>query len=82
MLIVQVCDFGDDGDARHRMHDPSRFLGRLPGVTAIDCHFRHRYLPQLVDQADVLVLQFVNDWEWLSVCTRRAQRKLTPISNT
>ena len=60
------------------MHDPSRFLGRLPGVTAIDCHFRHRHLPRLAHEADVLVLQFVNDWEWLSVCARRrAQRKLT-----
>ena len=78
MLIVQVCDFGDDGDARHRMHEPSRHLGRLPGVTAIDCHFRHRTLPQLVELADVLVLQFVNDWDWLAVCTRRrVQGKLT-----
>ena len=78
MLIVQVCDFGEDGDARHRMHEPSRFLGRLPGVTAIDCHFRHRELPRLIDEADVLVLQFVNDWEWLSVCARRrAQGKRT-----
>jgi hypothetical protein len=30
MLIVQVCDFGDDGDARYRVHDPSIALGALP----------------------------------------------------
>jgi predicted O-linked N-acetylglucosamine transferase (SPINDLY family) len=78
MLIVQVCDFGEDGDACHRMHEPSRHLGRLPGVTAVDCHFRHRHLPQLIDEADVLVLQFVNDWEWLPVCSRRrAHGKVT-----
>ena len=42
MLIVQVCDFGDDGDARYRMHEPSRHLGRLAGVTVVDCHFSQR----------------------------------------
>ena len=71
MLIAQVCDFHDDGDARYRLHDPSRFLGRLPGVVAVDCHFYHRHLPRLADLADVLVLQFVNDWELLSLCARR-----------
>jgi len=71
MLIVQVGDFHDDGDARYRLHDPSRYLGRVPGVSAVDCHFYHRHLPKLADSADVLVLQFVNDWELLSLCARR-----------
>jgi tetratricopeptide (TPR) repeat protein len=78
MLIVQVCDFGEDGDAQYRLHDPSRQLGQLPGVTAVDCHFYHRYLPDLAEFADVLILQFVNDWELLSVCEhRRRQGKVT-----
>jgi tetratricopeptide (TPR) repeat protein len=71
MLIVQVCDFGYDGDARYRLHDPSRFLGRLPGVTSVDCHFFSRHLPQLTELADVLVVQFVNDWDLLELCLRR-----------
>jgi tetratricopeptide (TPR) repeat protein len=71
MLIVQVCDFGVDGDTHYRLHEPSRHLGRLPGVTAVDCHFYHRALPELAEQADVLIVQFVNDWELLSVCERR-----------
>jgi tetratricopeptide (TPR) repeat protein len=71
MLIVQVCDFGYDGDARYRLHDPSRFLGRLPGVTSIDCHFFSRHLPALTELADVLVVQFVNDWDLLELCLRR-----------
>ncbi len=78
MLIVQVCDFGNDGDAEYRMHSPSRQLGALPGVTAIDCHFSHRCLPDLAELADVLVFQFVNDWELLAICERRrAAGKLT-----
>ena len=71
MLIVQVCDFGYDGDARYRLHDPSRFLGQLPGVTSIDCHFFSRHLPELAELADVLVVQFVNDWDLLELCLRR-----------
>jgi tetratricopeptide (TPR) repeat protein len=71
MLIVQVCDFGYDGDARYRLHDPSRFLGRLPGVTSVDCHFFSRHLPALSELADVLVVQFVNDWDLLELCLRR-----------
>jgi tetratricopeptide (TPR) repeat protein len=71
MLIVQVCDFGHDGDARYRLHDPSRFLGRLPGVTSIDCHFFSRHLPELTELADVLVVQFVNDWDLLELCLKR-----------
>jgi tetratricopeptide (TPR) repeat protein len=71
MLIVQICDFHDNGDARYRVHDPSRYLGRVPGVVAVDCHFYHRHLPALADAADVLVMQFVNDWDLLSLCERR-----------
>ncbi|HZK82743.1 MAG TPA: tetratricopeptide repeat protein [Humisphaera sp.] len=71
MLIVQVCDFGSDGDARYRLHDPSRYLSKLDGVTAIDCHFFSRHLYELTNLADVLVLQFVNDWDLLEVCQRR-----------
>lgn len=71
MLIVQLCDFGTDGDARYRVHDPSRAMGRIPGVTSIDCHFFSRFLPELMEQADVLVLQFVKDWELTGICQRR-----------
>ena len=71
MLIVQVCDFGDDGDARYRLHDPCRYLSRLPDVTAIDCHFFSRHLKELAERADVLVLQFVNNWDLLETCERR-----------
>jgi tetratricopeptide (TPR) repeat protein len=78
MLIVQVCDFGVDGDAEYRLHAPSRFLGRCPGTTVVDCHFFHRKLPRLVEEADVVVLQFVNDWDLLVLCSRRrAAGKLT-----
>ena len=73
MLIAQVCDFGDDGDARYRAHDPSRFLARLPQVTTVDCHYFGRHLMELVDAADVLVLHFVNDWDFLDLCLRRRQ---------
>jgi tetratricopeptide (TPR) repeat protein len=71
MLIVQVCDFGHDGDARYRVHDPSRALGALPGVTTVDCHFLSRFLPDLAERADVLVLQFVMDWDLTGLCLRR-----------
>lgn len=71
MLIVQVCDFGSDGDARYRLHDPSRYLGRIPGVTTVDCHFFSRFLPELSELADVLVLQFVKDWSLVELVERR-----------
>ena len=73
MLIVQVCDFGNDGDAEYRMHAPLRQLGKIPGVITIDCHFSHRHLPALAELADVLVVQFINDWELLSLCQRRRE---------
>jgi tetratricopeptide (TPR) repeat protein len=71
MLIVQICDFGNDGDAQYRLHDPSVFLSRLEGVTVVDCHFAHRHVRDLAQCADVLVVQFVDDWDLLSVCARR-----------
>ncbi|MSR32981.1 MAG: hypothetical protein EXR99_15925 [Gemmataceae bacterium] len=71
MLIGQICDFGHDGDSHYRLHAPTRQLAALPGVVAVDCHFYHRLLPQLIEQADVLVLQFVNDWDWLAICSHR-----------
>ena len=71
MLIVQVCDFRDDGDGHYRLNEPSRQLGQLPDVTVVDVHFLHRSLPELTSAADVLVLHFVNDWELLSLCERR-----------
>src|SRR6185295_3057818 len=78
MLIVQVCHFDDNGDAHYRLHEPSRHLARLPGVTAIDCHFAHRYLETLTQLADVLVLQFVNDWDLVShFAPRRARGQIT-----
>ncbi len=79
MLIVQVCDFGNDGDSRYRMLDPSAFLSRLDGVTVVDCHFAHRYLHDLTKCADVLVVQFVEDWDLLSVCARRRESGLVTI---
>ena len=71
MLIVQLCDFGDDGDAEYRLHQPSRHLGAIEGVTVIDCHFAHRSVPELALLADVLVIQFFNDWDVLSLCDQR-----------
>ncbi len=79
MLIVQVCDFGDDGDAEYRMHAPVRQLGKIPGLTTIDCHFSHRHLPALARLADVLVVQFINDWELLALCQRRREAGLITI---
>ena len=80
MLIVQICDFGSDGDAHYRLHDPSRQMGKLPGVTAVDCHYFSRHLPDLIELADVLVMQFVNDWDLLSACLRRrATGKVTVL---
>lgn len=74
MLIVQLCDFGVDGDAQYRMHDPSRALGAAPGVTAIDAHFAHPRVAQWIDTADVLVIQFFNEWDLVSVCEQRRRR--------
>src|SRR5262249_12631389 len=59
LLILQICEFLDDGDGMYRLHQPSRYLSRLPGVIVVDCHFYHRFLPALVEKADVLVLPFI-----------------------
>lgn len=78
MLIVQICYFGDDGDARYRLHEPSAHLARLPGITTVDCHFLSRHLPELADLADILVMQSINDWDFLSLLKRRkAAGKIT-----
>ena len=78
MLIVQVCDFGEDGDALYRAHAPSRELGRLPGITSVDCHFLSRHLPDLARRADILLTHFVNDWDFLELClARKAGGKVT-----
>lgn len=71
VLIVQLCDFGSDGDAQYRLHEPSRQLGALPGVSVVDCHFAAHGVAELAEAADVLVIQFFNDWELLSLCERR-----------
>jgi len=79
MLIVQVCDFGSDGDAQYRLHEPSRYLGKLPSVTTIDCHFFSRHRDELADLADVMIIQFVNDWDLTSLCLRRRKAGLVTI---
>ncbi|WP_295456884.1 glycosyltransferase [uncultured Thiodictyon sp.] len=71
MLIVQLCDFGVDGDAQYRMHAPSRALGAIPGVTAIDAHFAHPRVAEWIETADVVVIQFFNDWDLVSLCEQR-----------
>src|SRR5713101_4871452 len=71
MLVLQVCDFLDDGDGFYRLHEPSRHLSRLPGVTVIDAHFYHRLLPPLVDAADVVILPFVHNDDLFPVIERR-----------
>ncbi len=55
-LIVQICEFQEDGDGFYRLHEPNRQLARLPGVVTIDCDVHHRLLPRLAEQADILVL--------------------------
>lgn len=56
LLIVQVCEFLDNGDGVHRFHAPSRYLSQLPGVVVVDCDVLHRLLPPLAEVADVLIL--------------------------
>ena len=78
MLIVQIGDFGTDGDAHYRIHAPARSMGSLDGVICIDIHLRHRLLPTLVEQADVLVLQFFSDWDLIPLISMR--KKLGKIT--
>ncbi len=71
LLILQICDFLDDGDGHYRLHEPSRQLARLPGVAVIDCHFYHRLLPGLAEAADVVVLPFVHNEDFFPAIERR-----------
>ena len=78
LFILQICDFLDDGDGFYRLHEPSRQLGRLPGVVVVDCHYYHRLLPKLIAAADVIVLPFIHDWDFFSIIEqRRAAGKVT-----
>lgn len=70
LLIVQVCEFLDVGDAVHRFHGPSRALSRLPGVAVIDIDLNHRLLPLLAETCDVLVLAGY-DWDFFPMLERR-----------
>jgi glycosyltransferase involved in cell wall biosynthesis len=79
LLVVQVCDFLDDGDRFYRYHLPSRRLARLPGVRVIDCHYLHHLLPELLEAADVLVLQFIHDWGLLGMIERRRAAGLVTV---
>ena len=78
MLIVQVGDFGTDGDAHYRIHAPARFMGLMPGVVCVDVHFHHHLLPMLAEKADVLVLQFFTDWDLIPLLSMR--KKLGKIT--
>jgi len=78
MLIVQVGDFGTDGDAHYRIHAPARFMGLIDGVVCVDVHFHHRLLPTLVEKADILVLQFFSDWDLIPLL--RMRKKLGKIT--
>jgi hypothetical protein len=78
MLIVQVGDFGTDGDAHYRIHAPARFMGLIDGVVCVDVHFHHHLLPMLAEKADVLVLQFFSDWDLIPLLSMR--KKLGKIT--
>jgi tetratricopeptide (TPR) repeat protein len=78
IFILQLCEFLDDGDGQYRLHQPSLYLSRLPGVVVVDCHYAHRLLPSLVDTADVLVLPFLHNWDFFPVIDqRRAAGRVT-----
>jgi tetratricopeptide (TPR) repeat protein len=70
LLLVQVCEFLDTGDGHYRFHEPSRQLSRLPGVVAVDCALGHHLLPELLEAADVLLLQDFH-WDLFPVIERR-----------
>lgn len=78
MLIVQVGDFGTDGDAHYRIHAPAESMGTIDGVVCVDAHFRHHLLPTLAEKADVLVLQFFSDWDLIPLISMR--KKLGKIT--
>jgi tetratricopeptide (TPR) repeat protein len=69
-LIVQVCEFLDNGDGHYRFHQPACGLSRLPGVTVVECPLEHHLLPGLLAAADVLLLQDFH-WELFPLIERR-----------
>lgn len=73
MLIVQACSFIEDGDGYYREYEPSRHLGRLPGITVIDCHVHHFLFPRLMELSDVFILPFFHGWEFFPIIERRRQ---------
>jgi tetratricopeptide (TPR) repeat protein len=76
-LVVQICEFVGVGDDVYRFHGPSESLAGLPGVVTIDVTLHHRHLPELAEQADVLILGgFDNDW-FPRIQRRRAAGRLT-----
>jgi tetratricopeptide (TPR) repeat protein len=78
-LVVQICEFVGVGDDIYRFHVPSAALAQLPGVVTIDIPLHHRHLPELAEQADVLILGgFDNDWFPL-IQRRRAAGRLTVL---
>jgi len=78
ILIVQVGDFGTDGDAHYRIHAPAESMGAIDGVVCVDVHFRHHLLPTLAEKADILVLQFFSDWDLIPLISIR--KKLGKIT--
>ncbi len=60
LLIAQIAEADDGGHAHYRVRCPGRALARLPGVTVVDCDPRHRLVPWLVEEADVLVLHGIH----------------------
>jgi tetratricopeptide (TPR) repeat protein len=78
-LIVQICDFMDNGDAVYRFHAPSRALSRLPGVTVVDCDLHHRLLPPLAEAADVLILAGFDGDMFPLLEQRRAAGRVTVL---
>jgi tetratricopeptide (TPR) repeat protein len=77
ILIVQVCEFLDNGDGHYRFHQPARALSRLPGACVVECPLEHHLLPGLLAAADVLLLQ---DFHWdlfPLIERRRAEGRVT-----
>jgi hypothetical protein len=71
MRIVQLGDFGSDGDAVHRMVAPSKALGAMPGVEVVNCRVGAQAGRQLAADADVVVVQFHDDWDLLGLVQQR-----------
>jgi tetratricopeptide (TPR) repeat protein len=70
LFILQLSEFLDNGDGWYRFHGPCRQMARTPGVVAIDCDLNHRYLPELMESADILVLHGF-DWELFPAIEKR-----------